>query len=173
MTRVDRTAVRLGLSTNWRQFTLLVVVNAFVGAMVGLERTAIMKIDLVGPQQRCLAMGLNEFAGYVAVSLSALTTGYIAATYALRSHPFYLGFVFAGAGLFLSLFGAGDAGPRSAGSPPPRQGKIVGQVVSCSPLPSIRSFLFQTLLYPDHDPHFLEEQDPFRHQLGRHGQQSQ
>src|SRR5687768_2000955 len=33
--------VRLGLSANWRQFTLLVVINAFVGAMVGLERVVL------------------------------------------------------------------------------------------------------------------------------------
>jgi MFS family permease len=186
--------IRLGLRANWRQFTLLVIVNAFVGAMVGLERTVvpliaavdfglvsqtiilsfiisfglvkalanlaagglgdrigrkqllvlgwlfglpvplliiwapswgwivlanvllginqglcwsttvIMKIDLVGPKQRGLAMGLNEFAGYVAVSLSALTTSYIAATYALRPQPFYLGLIFALLGLLFSLF---------------------------------------------------------------------
>ena len=186
--------VRLGLRANWQQFTLLVIVNAFVGAMVGLERTVvpliaqqdlnlvsktvtlsfiisfgvvkalanlsagglsdrigrkwllvagwlvglpvpfliilapswgwvvlanvllginqglcwsttvIMKIDLVGPKQRGLAMGLNEFAGYVAVSLSALATGYIASTYALRPHPFYPGIAFALLGLALSLF---------------------------------------------------------------------
>jgi MFS family permease len=186
--------VRLGLRANWQQFTLLVIVNAFVGAMVGLERTVvpliaqqdfglvsktvtlsfivsfgvvkalanlsagglsdrigrkwllvagwlvglpvpfliilapswgwvvlanvllginqglcwsttvIMKIDLVGPKQRGLAMGLNEFAGYVAVSLSALATGYIASTYALRPHPFYPGIAFALLGLVLSLF---------------------------------------------------------------------
>jgi MFS family permease len=184
--------VRLGLGANWQQFTLLVVINAFVGGMVGLERavlpllaehdflltsrtavlsfivtfgvtkalanlfagrmsdrigrkkilvagwlfglpvpllimlapswdwivaanvllginqglcwstTVIMKIDLVGPARRGLAMGLNEFAGYVAVSLAALASGYLAATYALRPQPFYLGVVFALAGLLLS-----------------------------------------------------------------------
>jgi MFS family permease len=183
----------LGLRANWQQFALLVVVNAFVGAMVGLERTVvpliaaeafgivsatvtlsfivsfgvvkaltnmatgvlsdrigrkrllvagwlvglpvplliifapswswivvanvllgvnqglcwsttvIMKIDLVGPRQRGLAMGLNEFSGYVAVSLSALATGYIASAYALRPAPFYLGIGFALSGLLLSL----------------------------------------------------------------------
>ena len=184
--------VRLGLRANWQQFALLVLVNAFVGAMVGLERTVvpliaeeafgivsatitlsfiisfgvvkaltnmatgalsdrigrkrllvagwlvglpvplliifapswgwivaanvllgvnqglcwsttvIMKIDLVGPRQRGLAMGLNEFSGYVAVSLSALATGYIASAYALRPAPFLLGIAFALLGLFLS-----------------------------------------------------------------------
>lgn len=184
---------RLGLRANWKQFTLLVVVNAFVGAMVGLERTivpliakqdfhliaptiilsflfsfglvkalanllagrfsdrvgrkrilvlgwlaglpvpfvlifapswgwivfanvllgmnqglcwsttVIMKIDLVGPKQRGLAMGLNEFAGYVALSLSAFGTGYLAAHYGLRTAPFIPGIAFALIGLFLSL----------------------------------------------------------------------
>ena len=186
--------LRLGLGANWQQFTLLVVVNAFVGAMVGLERTVvpliaeaefglasksitlsflvtfgvvkalanlfagrlsdrlgrkgilvlgwlfalpvplliilapnwgwivfanvllginqglcwsttvIMKIDLVGPKRRGLAMGLNEFAGYVAVSLSALLTGYLAAAYGLRPVPFLPGLAFAGLGLLLSIF---------------------------------------------------------------------
>lgn len=194
MVQTTSATIRLGLRANWQQFTLLVIVNAFVGAMVGLERTVIplvakqdfgllsrtvilsfiisfglvkalanlaagglgdhlgrkrllvagwlaglpvplliiwapswswivlanvllginqglcwsttviMKIDLVGPKQRGLAMGLNESAGYVAVSLSALATGYLAATYALRPQPFYLGVAFALLGLFLSVF---------------------------------------------------------------------
>jgi len=187
-----RAEVRLGLGPNLAQFSLLVVVNAFVGAMVGLERsilpaiaeqdfhlaaraavlsfivvfgitkaltnylagrfsdvvgrktvlvagwlvatpvpfllmwaptwawvlfanvllgvsqgltwstTVIMKIDLAGPERRGLAMGLNEFAGYLAVALSALATGYVAAAYGLRPQPFYLGVVFAVVGLGLS-----------------------------------------------------------------------
>ncbi len=194
MTSTTLTSVRLGLRVNWEQFTLLVIVNAFVGAMVGLERTVlpliaeadfglvaksvtlsflisfgivkalanlfagrfsdrigrkriliagwlaglpvpfliifapswdwvvfanvllginqglcwstavIMKMDLVGPRQRGLAMGLNEFAGYLAVSLSALATGYLAAAYGLRPVPFYPGIAFAVLGLLLSLF---------------------------------------------------------------------
>src|SRR5512139_4345821 len=63
-----------------------------------------MKIDLVGPKQRGLAMGLNEFSGYVAVSLSALATGYLAATYGLRPVPFLPGIAFALSGLILSAF---------------------------------------------------------------------
>ncbi len=184
----------LGLKENWQLFTLLVIINAFVGAMIGLERTilpliaeadfglisktvvlsflisfglvkavanllagrlgdrlgrkpililgwliglpvpliimfapswgwvvfanvllgmnqgfcwsttVIMKIDLVGPKQRGLAMGLNEFAGYLAVALSALATGYLAATYGFRPIPFMPGLVFVGLGLLLSLF---------------------------------------------------------------------
>jgi MFS family permease len=186
-------SVRLGLRANWPQFALLVLVNAFVGGMVGLERTVVpligaeefqlasttlvtsfivsfgivkacanlvagqladmygrkrvlvlgwlvglpvpflimlapswdwivaanallginqglawsmtvlMKIDLVGPSRRGLAMGLNEAAGYGAVGLTALATGYLAALYGLRPQPFYLGVVYAVLGLALSL----------------------------------------------------------------------
>jgi MFS family permease len=185
--------IRLGLRENWRQFALLVLINAFVGGMVGLERTivpllaeqdfglasrtialsfivsfgvvkasanlfagrfsdrigrkqilvtgwlfglpvpiiimlapswdwivlanvllginqglcwsttVIMKIDLVGPTRRGLAMGLNEAAGYLAVAASTLASGYLASRYGLRPEPFYLGVVFAVAGLVLSL----------------------------------------------------------------------
>lgn len=186
-------SLQLGLKANWRQFALLVLINAFVGGMVGLERTVlpliaeqefgmasrtailsfimsfgivkalansaagelgdqwgrkktliagwllglpvpfivmwaptwewvvfanvllginqglawsatvIMKIDLVGPRQRGLAMGLNEAAGYLAVSLAALGSGYVAASYALRPHPLYLGVAFALLGLALTV----------------------------------------------------------------------
>jgi MFS family permease len=184
--------IRLGLRANLAQFSLLVVINAFVGAMVGMERsilpaiaehdfhlaaraavlsfivvfgvtkaltnylagrlsdaygrkvvlvggwivaapvpfllmwapswawilfanvllgvsqgltwstTVIMKIDLAGPKNRGLAMGLNEFAGYFAVAMSALATGYVASTSALRPQPFYLGVGFVAFGLLLS-----------------------------------------------------------------------
>lgn len=80
--------------------------NFLLGINQGLcwSTTVIMKIDLVGPQRRGLAMGLNEFAGYFAVAITALASGYIAASYGLRPAPFYLGAGIAGAGLFLSLF---------------------------------------------------------------------
>ncbi len=187
-------APKLGLKENWYQFTLLIVVNAFVGAMIGLERTilpqiaekefglevktailsfivvfgftkaftnyfagrwsdqfgrkkililgwivtipvpfllmwapswtwilvanfflgvgqgltwsttVIMKIDLVGAKQRGLAMGFNEFAGYFAVAISALLTGYIASHYGLRPQPFYLGVVYIFFGLLITVF---------------------------------------------------------------------
>src|SRR5262249_10595057 len=64
--------------------------------------TVIMKIDLVGPRQRGLAVGLNEFAGYLAVGLTAFLTGYLATLYGLRPVPFYLGIGYAAAGLGLS-----------------------------------------------------------------------
>lgn len=80
--------------------------NFLLGINQGLcwSTTVIMKIDLVGPQRRGLAMGLNEFSGYLAVSLAALATGYIAAAYGLRPAPFYLGVGFVVAGLLLSVF---------------------------------------------------------------------
>lgn len=196
--------VRLGLAENWRQFVLLLVVNACVGGMVGLERTVVpligarefhladtalitsfivsfgfakaltnlvsgsladrfgrkpvliagwlvglpvpvlimaapswgwivaanallgvnqglawsmtvnMKIDLVGPQRRGLALGLNEFSGYAAVGLTAFLTGLIATRYGLRPAPFYLGLVYAAAGLLLSLLLVRDTGAHLA-----------------------------------------------------------
>lgn len=185
--------ISLGLGANWRQFALLVLVNAFVGGMVGIERTVvpligaeefhlvsttlvvsfivsfgvikacanlisgqladvwgrkrvlvigwlvglpvpfmimwapswewvvaanallginqgfawsmtvIMKIDLVGPKSRGLAVGLNEFAGYLAVGITAFLTGYIAQRYGLRPAPIYLGVAYAVLGAVLSI----------------------------------------------------------------------
>jgi MFS family permease len=185
--------VKLGLKENWKQFTLLVVINAFVGGMIGLERTIIpqiaeadfglaaktailsfivvfgvtkaitnyytgtlanrlgrknllmigwlfaipvpmmliyapswnwiiaanillginqgltwsstvvMKIDLVGENNRGFAMGLNEFAGYIALAAIAFLTGWIADEYGLRPYPFYIGIALAALGLILSV----------------------------------------------------------------------
>ncbi len=63
--------------------------------------TVIMKIDLAGSRPRGLAMGLNEFAGYLAVALAALATGFIAARFGLRPEPFYVGIAIAAVGLAL------------------------------------------------------------------------
>ena len=185
--------IKLGLKENWLQFTILVIVNAFVGGMVGLERTilpnfaeiefgvasktailsfiiafgitkamtnyftgklanrfgrknlliigwlfalpipfilmyanswnwvvfanillginqgltwsstVVMKIDLVGEKDRGLAMGINEFAGYVAVGIVAFLTGLIAQNYGITPYPFYLGIGISTVGLFLSI----------------------------------------------------------------------
>jgi MFS family permease len=186
------TKVQLGLRENWRQFTLLVIINAFVGGMIGLERsilpriaevefhiaaktailsfiivfgivkaitnyfagalankvgrknlltigwligipvpfvlmfadnwnwivaanislginqgltwssTVVMKIDLVGEKQRGFAMGLNEFAGYLAVAIVAFLTGWVASEYGLRPYPFYIGVALSLMGFFAS-----------------------------------------------------------------------
>jgi MFS family permease len=58
----------------------------------------------VGPRGRGLAVGLNEFAGYIAVGLTALATGYLASLYGLRPEPFYLGVGYAVVGLVVSAF---------------------------------------------------------------------
>jgi MFS family permease len=191
--RSTGSAVRLGLKENWRQFALLVLINAFVGGMVGIERTVvpligpeefgiasttivvsfivsfgivkalanlvsgqladawgrkrvlvlgwlvglpvpfmimwapswgwivaanallginqglawsmtvIMKVDLVGPKSRGLAVGLNEFAGYLAVGVTAFLTGYLASQHGLRPVPIYLGIGYAVLGALLSI----------------------------------------------------------------------
>ena len=86
---------------NW-----VIAANALLGVSQGLtwSTTVIMKIDLVGPKRRGLAMGLNEFSGYFALALSALATGWLAARYGLRPEPFYPGVVYVAAGLALSWF---------------------------------------------------------------------
>ncbi len=219
----DGPAIRLGLGENLGQFALLVLVNAFVGAMVGMERsilpaiaqadfhlaaraavlsfivvfgvtkagtnylagrlsdrlgrkhvlvagwlvatpvplllmwapswswvllanvllgvsqgltwstTVIMKIDLAGEKQRGLAMGWNEFAGYLAVAGSALLTGYLAGRFGLRPAPFYPGLAFVAAGLVLSALVVKETqaharhearGHRSVAEPAPSQREV-------------------------------------------------
>jgi hypothetical protein len=63
-----------------------------------------MKIDLVGEMQREFAMGLNEFAGYIAVAIIAFLTGWIASEYRIRPYPFYLGIGLVLLGLFEVYF---------------------------------------------------------------------
>jgi MFS family permease len=86
-------------SWNW-----IIAANVLLGINQGLcwSTAVIMKIDLAGPRQRGLAMGLNEFAGYVAVAVAAYWSATIAADYGLRPYPFYLGVGFSLAGLLLS-----------------------------------------------------------------------
>jgi MFS family permease len=87
-----------------QSWSMIIFANVLLGINQGLcwSTTVIMKIDLVGPKRRGMAMGLNEFAGYGAVSLAAVASGYIASIYGLRPTPFYLGVVFAIAGLLIS-----------------------------------------------------------------------
>lgn len=199
-----RAGISLGLRPNWRQFWLLVLINGFVGAMVGLERsvlpllaqsefgvasteamlafiaifglakaaanvvaghwadrlgrrrvlilgwllglpvpvmiilapswgwvvaanlllglnqglawsmTVVMKVDLAGPKHRGLAMGLNEFAGYLAVAGAALAAGLLAERFGLRPVPFYLGIAVVTIGLTLSILFVRDTSPHVA-----------------------------------------------------------
>ncbi len=82
----------------------VIAANVLLGVNQGLtwSTTVIMKIDLVGPAKRGLAMGFNEAAGYGAVAITALATGFIAANHGLRPAPFYLGLAYAGLGLAIS-----------------------------------------------------------------------
>ena len=82
----------------------IVAANILLGINQGLtwSTTVIMKIDLVGPAQRGLAMGLNEAAGYGAVAVTSLLAGYLAGQYGLRPAPFLLGLAYTALGLLLS-----------------------------------------------------------------------
>lgn len=84
---------------NW-----IVFANVLLGINQGLtwSSTVVMKIDLVGENERGFAMGLNEFAGYLAVAAAAFITGWVAGNYGLRPYPFYIGIVLAAAGLLSS-----------------------------------------------------------------------
>ena len=84
----------------------VIFANVLLGVNQGLtwSTTVIMKIDLVGPTRRGFAMGMNEAAGYGAVAITALATGYIAEHAGLRPEPFFLGIAYAGVGLGLSVF---------------------------------------------------------------------
>ena len=94
-------ALMLAPSWNW-----VIAANVFLGINQGLawSSTVVMKIDLAGPRQRGLAMGLNEFAGYLAVAISAAATGWLASRYGLRPEPLFLGLAIAALGLGLSRF---------------------------------------------------------------------
>ena len=82
----------------------IIAANVLLGINQGLtwSTTVIMKIDLVGPAKRGLAMGFNEAAGYGAVAVTALATGFIAANHGLRPAPFFLGLAYAALGLGIS-----------------------------------------------------------------------
>jgi len=84
----------------------IVVANVFLGINQALcwSMTVNMKIDIVGPARRGFALGLNESAGYGAVGLVTLLSGYLAATYGLRHGPFTVGIAFPVVGLLLSIF---------------------------------------------------------------------
>ena len=88
---------------NWG---FVILANVLLGINQGLawSMTVNMKIDLVGPVRRGLAMGLNEAAGYGALAVTAYLTGFVAQHAGLRPQPFFLGVAYAGLGLGLSVF---------------------------------------------------------------------
>jgi MFS family permease len=90
--------------------------NLLLGINQGLawSMTVNMKMDLVGPRWRGLALGFNETAGYVALAVAAFLTGIIAQSYGLRPEPFYLGIGIAAGGLALSVFLVRDTAPYLA-----------------------------------------------------------
>jgi MFS family permease len=83
----------------------ILIANVLLGVNQGLawSMTVNMKIDLIGKEKRGLALGLNEFAGYVSVALVGFLTGYIAAAYGLKPYPFYLGIAFSLLGFIVSI----------------------------------------------------------------------
>ena len=84
---------------NW-----IIFANVLLGINQGLawSMTVNMKIDLVGKERRGLALGLNEFAGYLSVAAVGFITGYLASTFGLKPYPFYIGIIFAILGLAIS-----------------------------------------------------------------------
>jgi len=84
----------------------VILANVLLGINQGLawSMTVNMKIDLVGPVRRGLAMGLNEAAGYGALAVTAYLTGFVAQHAGLRPQPFFFGVAYAGLGLGLSVF---------------------------------------------------------------------
>ena len=90
---------------NW-----IIVANIFLGISQGLtwSTTVVMKIDLVGSKNRGLAMGINEFAGYLSVGLAAYLSAQIASQFGYAFYPFVPGLFFVLAGLVISLFWVND-----------------------------------------------------------------
>ena len=108
----------------------IVAANALLGVHQGLawSSTVMMKIDLVGEKKRGLAMGLNEFAGYLALAGVAFLTGWIAHQYGLRPYPFLVGIAISIIGLLLTLLAVKDTmhhvAAESSGSVVERLGNV-------------------------------------------------
>jgi MFS family permease len=113
------------------------VANILLGVNQALawSMTVIMKVDLVGPKRRGLALGVNEFAGYLAVGFTAWITGYIASIYALRPQPFYLGIGVAVAGLVSSVLFARDTLSHAHHEAKQYAAKVTGRLAARSTPP--------------------------------------
>ena len=118
----------------------VIVANVFLGLNQGFawSSTVIMKIDLVGPARRGLAMGLNEAAGYLAVALTALATGFIAAEAGLRPAPFFLGLVVAGLDSACRCYPSRDARPCRPRGERERRGPAMARRLRHGPPTAIR-----------------------------------
>ena len=94
-------SIILLLAPDWNW---IIFANVLLGINQGLawSMTVNMKIDLVGKERRGLALGLNEFAGYLSVAAVGFITGYLASTFGLKPYPFYIGIIFAILGLAIS-----------------------------------------------------------------------
>jgi MFS family permease len=114
----------------------IVAANVLLGVNQGLtwSTTVIMKIDLAGPHRRGLAMGLNEAAGYGAVAVTAVLTGWIAGNYGLRPEPFLLGAAYIALGLGLSTLFVREtrshARQEAASHPTESPGLSIGQILT-------------------------------------------
>ncbi|RDV16038.1 MFS transporter [Pontibacter diazotrophicus] len=88
----------------------VIAANLLLGINQGLAWTSsiVMTIDLVGEKNRGLAMGINEFAGYLAVGLASFLAGYIASATGNVTYAFLPGIGFSLAGVALTLFGVRD-----------------------------------------------------------------
>lgn len=88
----------------------VIFANVLLGISQGLtwSSTVVMKIDLVGEKDRGFAMGLNEFAGYLAVGLIAFLSGYVADRYGITPYPFYIGIIISIIGFLLTLLWVKD-----------------------------------------------------------------
>jgi MFS family permease len=112
----------------------ILAANALLGVSQGLawSMTVIMKIDLSGPARRGLAMGLNEFAGYLALAGAAMLTGSLAARYALRPQPFLTGFAFVLAGLLLSTLAVKETKGHAL-----HESKLAGEAAVALPMAQV------------------------------------
>jgi MFS family permease len=84
----------------------VIAANLLLGVNQGLtwSTTLLMKIELAGEHERGRAVGLNEFAGYAAVGLSAFASGLLADRFGIRPEPFIVGLIVVGLGVMLSSF---------------------------------------------------------------------
>jgi len=118
----------------------VVVANVLLGVNQGLawSMTVVMKIDLVGPSRRGLALGLNEAAGYLGLAVAAFTTGVLAASYTPRTVVWVGAGAISVAGLALSVFAVRDTAAHVAleqemhGEPAPRPTSLRSAFVRAS-----------------------------------------